>query len=977
MFFKYFRQFFYYYSLFFNKFIRRQSESKGNHGSHRTRSIVSNMTTTQAQVLSGTELAREIKNQLKNNVAKLKERVAGVEPKLAIVQVGGREDSNVYIRMKIQAAAAVGAIAEHIKLSRNTTQEELLDKLHFLNNDPKVHGIIVQMPLDSVNQIDSHLITDSVSPLKDVDGLHTMNEGRLAIGDLKGFLPCTPVGVLELIKKSGVQLEGADVVVLGRSKIVGTPVAELLKWHHATVTVCHSKTKNLKEKCQQADILVVAIGKAQFVKKDWVKPGAVVIDCGINSIADPSKASGQKLVGDVAYEEVKEVASHITPVPGGVGPMTVAMLIKNTVSSAEKVAGNAKNLWNLSYLPLNPLNPVPSDIAIARAQTPKDIALLAEEIGLLPSEVSLYGKKKAKISLSTLDRLQNNQNGKYVVVTAITATPFGEGKSTTMMGLAQAFSSRLKKNTFATMRQPSQGPTFGIKGGAAGGGYSQVIPMDDMNLHLTGDIHAITAANNLLAAQLDARIFHEATQTDQALYNRLVPKIKGVRKFSKIQLRRLERLGIQKTDPDSLTDEEKTKFARLNIDPEHVIWNRVIDINDRYLREITIGESPTEKGLTRKTGFVISVASEIMAILALASGIRDFKERLSKMVVAFSRQGVPITADDLGVTGALLVLLKDTLEPTLLQTLEGSPVFVHAGPFANIAHGSNSILADKIALKLVGPDGIVVTEAGFASDIGMEKFFNIKCRTSGDIPNAVVLVTTVRALKMHGGGPPVTPGAPLAPEYVQENLQLLKAGLPNAIKHISNAKKFGIPVVVAINQHTNDTEDEIQLLIDELKKEGAYDVVLSKHWALGGLGAENLAKAVAKAVEQPSNFKLLYELDLPLKRKIEIIAKEMYGAGQVSYTDVAESKLQQYEEQGFGKLPVCMAKTQASLTGNPAIKGAPTGFTLDVKDVSASIGAGFIIPHTGEVNKIPGLPTRPAIYDIDLNIETGEIEGLF
>lgn len=352
------------------------------------------------------------------------------------------------------------------------------------------------------------------------------------------------------------------------------------------------------------------------------------------------------------------------------------------------------------------------------------------------------------------------------------------------------------------MRQPSQGPTFGIKGGAAGGGYSQVIPMEDFNLHLTGDIHAVTAANNLLAAQLDARIFHEATQTTEALYNRLVPVNKGERTFSAIQLRRLQRLGINKTDPDSLTSDEFTRFARLNIDPKNVVWTRVLDINDRYLREITVGESPTEKGLTRKTGFAISVASEIMAILALALNLSDMKERLAKMVVAFDTKGHPVTADDLGVTGALLVLLKDTIEPTLMQTLEGTPVFVHAGPFANIAHGCSSIVADNIALKLVGENGFVLTEAGFGSDIGMEKFFNIKCRTSGKVPNAVVLVATVRALKMHGGGPAVTPGTPLKKEYTEEHLDLVKKGLPNLLKHISNGIKYGVPVVVAINAHS-------------------------------------------------------------------------------------------------------------------------------------------------------------------------------
>lgn len=326
--------------------------------------------------------------------------------------------------------------------------------------------------------------------------------------------------------------------------------------------------------------------------------------------------------------------------------------------------------------------------------------------------------------------------------------------------------------------------------------------MEDFNLHLTGDIHAVTAAHNLLAAQLDARIYHESTQTDAALYDRLVPKIKGSRKFSAIQLRRLERLGIDKTDPDSLTKEEATRFARLNINPNNVLWNRVLDLNDRYLRKVTIGQSPTERGFTRETGFTISVASEIMAILALATSLEDMKTRLSKMVVAYDRNTNPVTADDLGMTGAMMVLLKDAIEPTIMQTLEGTPVFVHTGPFANIAHGCSSIVSDNIALKLVGKDGYVLTEAGFGSDIGMEKFFDIKCRTSGKVPNAVVLVTTVRALKMHGGGPAVTPGAPLKAEYTQENLDLVKKGLVNLVKHINNGLKFGVPVVVALNAHS-------------------------------------------------------------------------------------------------------------------------------------------------------------------------------
>ncbi|XP_053984468.1 C-1-tetrahydrofolate synthase, cytoplasmic [Hylaeus volcanicus] len=929
-------------------------------------------------VLSGTELAKEIRENLAKDVKALKGKLPNFVPGLAIVQVGGREDSNVYIRMKIKAADDIGIAAEHVKLPNTTTEIELINKVNNLNNDPNIHGIIVQMPLDSVNPINSHLITDLVSPVKDVDGLNTINEGKAAIGDMTGFLPCTPNGCIELIKKSGVPIAGAQAVVLGRSKIVGTPVAELLKWQNATVTVCHSKTKNLPQVTSQADILVVAIGQPQMVKGSWIKPGAVVIDCGINSIPDSTKKSGQRLVGDVDYEEAAKVASYITPVPGGVGPMTVAMLMKNTVISAQKSAEKLlSNKWNLRPLKINPQKPVPSDITISRSQEPKSITSLAEEIGLHPNEISPYGSKKAKIGLNVLKRLKHQQNGKLVVVAGITPTPFGEGKSTTSLGLVQALTAHKGKNTFVTLRQPSQGPTFGVKGGAAGGGYSQVIPMEEFNLHLTGDIHAVTAANNLLAAQIDARYFHESTQTDKALYDRLVPTVKGERRFSKIQLRRLEKLGITKTDPNSLTEEEIRKFARLDIDPENITWTRVVDTNDRFLRKITIGQSPTEKGKTRETSFCISVGSEIMAILALATSVEDMKQRLGNMVVAFNKNGEPLTAEDFGMTGAMAILLKDAIEPTLMQSLEGTPVMVHAGPFANIAHGCSSIIADAIALKLVGPEGIVVTEAGFGSDIGMEKFFDIKCRTSGHVPNAVVLVTTVRALKMHGGGPPVTVGAALKKEYREENLELVRKGLPNLQKHISNGVKFGVPVIVAINVHATDTQAELELVKDAAIKSGATDAVICNHWAEGGAGAIGLAEAVIAATSKPSNFKLLYDLRDSIENKINIIAKEVYGAGQVVLADKVQKKIELYNKLGYDKLPLCMAKTSNSLTGDPSIKGAPKGFTLDITNIFASVGAGFVVPMVGDIMMMPGLSTRPSIYDMDWNSETDEIEGLF
>ncbi|KAG5322047.1 C1TC protein, partial [Acromyrmex heyeri] len=888
------------------------------------------------------KLYREIRQGLIKDVSVLKEQLPDFAPGLAIVQVGAREDSNVYIKMKINAAREIGINVHRCQLPNTTTEIELINKVTKLNNDPNIHGIIVQMPLDSINKINSHLITDLVFPNKDVDGLNTINEGRVAIGDMSGFLPCTPNGCIELIKRSGVPIAGAKAVVLGRSKIVGTPVAELLKWHNATVTVCHSKTKNLSDVVREADILVVGIGQPELVKGDWIKPGAVVIDCGINPISDPTKKSGQRLVGDVAYQEAAKVASYITPVPGGVGPMTVAMLMKNTVISAQRSAEKLLNSqWKLRTLKLNPVKPVPSDIDISRNQEPKSIVALAEEIGLLSNEFSPYGSKKAKIGLSVLQRLKNQKNGKYVVVAGITPTPFGEGKSTTSIGLVQALTAHRGKNSFVTLRQPSQGPTFGVKGGAAGGGYSQVIPMEEFNLHLTGDIHAVSAANNLLAAQIDARYFHESTQSDKSLYDRLVPTIKGVRKFSKIQLRRLEKLGITKTDPNSLTEEEKCRFARLDIDPNNIIWTRVVDFNDRFLRKITIGQSPTEKGKTRETSFCISVGSEIMAILALSTNAEDMKRRLGNIVIGFSKSGEPLTAEDFGMTGAMAILLKDAIEPTLMQSLEGTPVIVHAGPFANIAHGCSSIIGDAIALKLVGPNGIVVTEAGFGSDIGMEKFFDIKCRTSGYVPNAIVLVATIRALKMHGGGPSVTTGAPLKKEYIEENVELVRKGLPNLRKHISNGLKYGVPVVVAINSHSTDTQAELELVKQAALESGATNAVICTHWAEGGAGATALADAVIAATEKYSNFKLLYNLEDSIEEKINKIAKEIYGAGQV-----VQKKIEQYNKLGYNKFPICMAKTSNSLTGDSILM-------------------------------MPGLSTRPSIYDMDWNTETDEIEGLF
>lgn len=625
--------------------------------------------------------------------------------------------------------------------------------------------------------------------------------------------------------------------------------------------------------------------------------------------------------------------------------------------------------------PLNLRKPVPSDIDIAQEATLKPIVQVAGELGIREDELELYGPYKAKVKLEILERLKDRPDGKYIDVTAITPTPLGEGKTTTTVGVSQALGAHLGKNVITAIRQPSQGPTFGIKGGAAGGGYSQIIPMEDFNLHLTGDIHAITAANNLLAAAIDVRIMHESKQDDVKLFDALCPPDKeGKRKFSPSMLRRMAKLGIDKTDPETLTPEERSRFARLDIDPSTITWSRVVDTNDRFLRTITIGQGDDEKGYERKTGYDITVASEIMAILALTTGLADMRERFGRIVIGTNKKGDAVTAEDLGVAGALTVLMKDAIKPNLMQTLEGTPAFVHAGPFANIAHGQSSIIADKIALKLAD---YVITESGFGADVGMEKFFGIKCRYSGLIPQVVVLVATVRALKMHGGGPKVVAGKPLASEYTDENLELVRKGLPNMERHIKNALKYGVNVVVAVNSFKDDTAAEVELVRKSALEAGALDAVPSRHWMEGGAGAIALAEAVIKAADNPSHFKQLYPLDLPIKEKIEIICKEIYGADGVDYSPEAEAKIALYTKLGFSDLPLCMAKTHLSFSHDANLKGAPTGFRVPIRDIRASVGSGFLYPLLGTMRTMPGLPTRPVFYDVDLDLETGKVLGLF
>ncbi|MBM3700153.1 MAG: formate--tetrahydrofolate ligase [Actinobacteria bacterium] len=563
-----------------------------------------------------------------------------------------------------------------------------------------------------------------------------------------------------------------------------------------------------------------------------------------------------------------------------------------------------------------------SDIEIAQAAKIKPIREIAQSIGIDDKYLELYGNYKAKIQLEILEDLKNKPSGKYIDVTAITPTPLGEGKTVTTIGLSQALN-RIGKKTITAIRQPSLGPVFGIKGGAAGGGYSQVIPMEDFNLHLTGDIHAVGMAHNLLAAFIDTHLM---------------------------------------------------KGNDLNINPFSITWNRVVDISDRVLRHIVVGLGGDLNGLPRETGFDITVASEVMAILALTTSLQDLRERLGKIVIGSTHDGNPVTAEDLKCAGAMAVLMKDALKPNLLQTLEHGPCFVHAGPFANIAHGNSSIIADQMAVKL---GEYVVTESGFGADMGAEKFMNIKCRYSGITPDAVVIACTVRALKMHGGGYSFIPGQPVDKEAMDRpNVEAVLKGCENLEKMIENMKMFGVPVVVAVNNFVADSDEEIEVIREKAKAAGAEDAVTSRVWLKGGEGGEELAEAVVKAAEKPSKFQFLYPLDWPIKKKIEEIATKIYGADGVDYLPLAEKKIELYTKQGFDKLPICMAKTHLSLSHDPNLKNRPRGFKVPIRDIRASVGAGFLYPLLGEMRTMPGLPKVPAGTKVDID-KDGRIVGLF
>ncbi len=554
-----------------------------------------------------------------------------------------------------------------------------------------------------------------------------------------------------------------------------------------------------------------------------------------------------------------------------------------------------------------------TDVQIAQSAEMKPIKEIAEQLGLGEEDLELYGKYKAKISLETISKVKDNKDGKLVLVTAINPTPAGEGKTTTMIGLSQALN-KLGKKSVVAMREPSLGPCFGVKGGAAGGGYAQVVPMEDINLHFTGDIHAITTANNLIAAMLDN--------------------------------------SIQQGNP-------------LDIDTRQIVWKRVVDLNDRALRHIVVGLGGKPNGVPREDGFDISVASEVMAILCLATSLEDLKKRAGRMIVAYNHAGEPVTVDDIQATGAVTLLLKDAIKPNLVQTLDHTPVFVHGGPFANIAHGCNSVMATQLAMKL---GDYAITEAGFGADLGAEKFLDIKCRQAGLKPDAVVIVATVRALKMHGGVAKKDLG--------EENLEALRKGIENLEKHIENIAKYNLPSVVAINAFPTDTEAELQLL-DEICKSKGVDVAISQVWAKGADGGIKLAKKLLDVLEtKKADFHPIYDTELPIAEKIRTIAKEIYGADDVIFTKKVTNKIKKYEEQGLGNLPICVAKTQYSLSDDPTLLGRPSGFKVTINDLIPNTGAGFLVAISGDIMRMPGLPKVPAAVGMDID-EKGTIVGLF
>ncbi|TRY57023.1 hypothetical protein DNTS_023929 [Danionella cerebrum] len=847
---------------------------------------------TMATVVSGNKTSQQVKERLKKEVAEMKSQFPGFRPGLVVLQVGDREDSNLYISMKLKAAAEIGINASHIRLPESVTEAEVLRSIVAVNENPDVHGLIVQLPLDSINPINTERVTNAVAPEKDVDGLTSVNAGKLSRGDLGDcFIPCTPNGCMELISQTGVSVMGKHAVVIGRSKIVGAPMHDLLLWNHATVTTCHSKTSDLAQQVGRADILVVGAGRAEMVKGEWLKDGALVIDCGINYIPDESKASGKRVVGDVHYPSAKERAGYITPVPGG-----------NTVESAKRfLQPFTPGKWSLVYTKKIPQYPQPSDVEISSSCQSKPIHQLARELGLFSEEVELYGRSRAKIRCDTLKRMEKRPSGKYVVVTGVTSTPMGEGRRTITIGLAQALGAHLNHNTFACLQEPSLKSSTGLMGLSLGSGYSQVTPLEEVTLKPSGQNELISAAGGLLVDTVKAHAHYEAQLSEKTL-------------------------GIEKSDPLTFTADEIRRFVRLDID-------------------------------TDTTTDSVSLERELMTILSLSSSEEEMRHRLSQITVASNKSGDVVTADDLNISEPLFFLLKECLKPVLMQAVEGSPVFLHISPLAGEAQGFPSALADKMALKLVGSEGFVVTDAGHGADISLEKFFNIKCSVSGLQPDVVVMVTSIRNLEMYGSA--VQAGLPLPYECSQEKLKLLERGCCHLRRQVEKAKAFGLPVIVAVNKFCSDSEAELALVCGQAKQAGALDAVQCSSWSKGGAGTLALAQAVKKAAELSGRFKFLYDSQIPAVDKLRTVAQKVYGLEDIEISPKAKEKLALYTKWGFGNLPVFITNTHLTLTDDHMMQMDPSDSILLITDVRVNTGAGFLCCLTDSTDLFPLFSNSP------------------
>ena len=869
-----------------------------------------------ARLLEGAPIAKEIRGAVAEACAYLADH--GRAPSLAVVIVGKDAPSTVYLEQILRFSTQVGIDARFVEIEGEATESSVVEQIRALNEDPGVDGVIVQMPLPPTIRL--RAVVDAIDPAKDIDGIHPLNAGLLRLG-YDGFLPATAHAAVEILRRSGIEIEGKDAVVIGRSTVVGLPAAFLLLREDATVTVCHSRTVDL----------AAHVRGGRHRRRRGGPPGSR------HGRHAQARSGGGRRRDQRGRRQARRRRRLRIRAAGCLGDHAGAGRRRSAdecpVAQPSRSRGGDPGRAPCQTAPCRPrtrhprslmtATAFPSDLEIARSVRPRPIVDVAADLGIRDEELELYGPTKAKVTLDAIRRLETERpKGKYVVVTAITPTPLGEGKSTTTVGLAQGLNA-IGRKAAVCIRQPSLGPVFGIKGGAAGGGYSQVIPMEDFNLHLTGDVHAIGAAHNLAAAFLDNHLHHKNV---------------------------------------------------LGIDQHAILWPRVVDISDRAVRRAVIGLGGRENGVPRETEWVITVASEVMAVLALATDLQDLRARLGRIVLATTTQGTPVTCEDLGVAGSMTVLLIDAIKPNLLQTLEGGPAFVHCGPFANIAHGNNSIIADRLALAT---NEIVCTEAGFGADMGAEKFFDIKCRASGLRPDAAVVVATIRALKMHGGVGRIVAGKPLDPALLEENVEAVRAGGANLAKQIENVRLFNVPVVVAINSFPTDTEAEVEAIREVSLAAGARDAVVATHFTEGGRGATALAEAVWDAAEEGAPaFQLLYPDSAPLIEKIETIAEKVYGADGIDVLPAARKALTLYEDLGFGSLPVCMAKTQYSLSHDAALKGRPSGFRVPIREVRLSAGAGFITPLVGEMRTMPGLPSRPGGEKIDIDAD-GNVVGLF